>query len=100
MNDLELAKNCPAIIAGHALRYLLDQRDSECHVRHDGPNITWYIGWGGRTVVRHGSNYQLKSFRRFEHRGLKLLESTPIDVNAVIRQFKNQASKMKGEENE
>jgi hypothetical protein len=96
MSDgLELSRDCPQVIAAWAIAYLLDQ-PADCYIRHDGPNITWYIGWGGRTVVRHGGKYQLKSFRRFEHMRLKNLGGAVIDVSATFQEFKDRASLLKG----
>jgi len=88
--DLDRFDTTPQI-AAWALQYLMDQRGSHVHVKRRD-NQTWFIGWGGRSVIRsgHGRNctYQLKSFRRFEYRIFDNLRDQAIDFKAVAAQFR------------
>lgn len=82
-------------VAAWAAQYLINNRPKQLWVRVDDDEV-WYIGWGGRSVVRLADReYQLKSFRRFEYTTFEFLRHQPVDIGGVFADFKRRAVRNK-----
>lgn len=83
-------------IAGWALNYLFN-RPEDIRYEERGDE-GWYIGWGGRIVIRGTDGYRLKGFRRFEYRILDEHREEDIDALAMTTKALRQAKANTGKE--
>jgi len=87
-----------AQIAAMALNYMLEHSDQATIVTRG--NSEWFMGWGGRSVVKTGDFYELKSFRRFEYRRFDLQRDDSVAVTVAFTAFREAANRKENENEE